>query len=133
MNAARVDLIVDLAYGVMIFVAITLILVVGTSVGAAFGVGVLVSYMIHVGWKMARFDPDWMSREVAERVEEVVGEEVEKTVEDTVSKEVDAVADQVGETLSEEVTETVKKTVSEEMDAVIKSANVGSADSNREL
>ena len=89
MNPNRVDSIVDLTYGVLIFAAIALILTVGTGVGVAFGLGVLVSYAIHVGWKMARFDPYWMTGEVDEQVEETVSEEVGQRFEETVSEEVD--------------------------------------------
>ena len=140
MKPSRVNLAVDIAYGLLIFVAVVLIFVVGDEVGIAFGVGVLLSYIIHVGWKMSRFDPNWMTREVVERVEETVSKEVEDavskevetsvedtvskevetSVEDTVSKEVDNVAKQVEETLTEEVTETIEKTVSEEVDEAIK-------------
>lgn len=120
MNAKRVDFAVDLAYGVAIFVAIGLVLVAGTNVGIAFGLGVLVSYVIHIAWKMARFDPEWMTQEVAERVEETVTEEVEKTVGDTVSKEVDNVAEQVEETVSEEVAEEIEQTVSEQVGSTVK-------------
>ncbi|MFW6436181.1 MAG: hypothetical protein ACOCYZ_00940, partial [Halococcoides sp.] len=92
MKASRVDFIVDLSFGALIFVSIGIILVAETSVGIAFGLGALVTYVIHVGWKMARFDPDWMTRDVAERVQEsvseTVSEEVEQTVEKTVSDEV---------------------------------------------
>jgi len=128
MKPSRVNLAVDIAYGLLIFVAVVLIFVVGDEVGIAFGVGALLSYIIHVGWKMSRFDPNWMTREVVERVEETVSKEVEDavskevetSVEDTVSKEVDNVAKQVEETLTEEVTETIEKTVSEEVDEAIK-------------
>ena len=128
MKPSRVNLAVDIAYGLLIFVAVVLIFVVGNEVGIAFGVGVLLSYIIHVGWKMSRFDPNWMTREVVERVEETVSKEVEDavskevetSVEGTVSKEVDNVAKQVEETLTEEVTETIEKTVSEEVDEAIK-------------
>lgn len=115
MKVSRVDFLVDLAYGGAIFVAIALIVVVGTDVGIAFGLGVLVSYLIHIGWKMARFDPDWMTTEVAEQVESTVSEEIEKTVGDTVSSEVGEVAERVEKTVSEEVTEELEKTVSKQV------------------
>jgi preprotein translocase subunit SecF len=111
MNPIRVDFIVDLAYGLMIFVSIALILTAGTGVGVAFGLGVLVSYVIHIAWKMARFDPDWMTSEVAERVEKTVGE--------TVSKEVEKVEKTVGETVSKEVEKTVSDTVSKEVEKTV--------------
>jgi hypothetical protein len=115
MNPARVDLVVDIAYGVVIFAAVVFILQVGTAVGVAFGLGALISYIIHIGWKMGRFDPDWMTREVAEKVERTVSEEVETTVKDTMSEEVETT---VKDTMSEEVEATVKDTMSEEVDSV---------------
>jgi preprotein translocase subunit SecF len=141
MNPSRVDFLVDLAYGALIFVAVAIIFAGENSVGIAFGLGALVAYVIHIAWKMGRFDPDWMTREMAQRVEETVhdeveetvskevdrveesvSEEVEKTVEETVSKEVDDVAEQVGETVSEEVTEKVEETVSEEVEKSVSKA-----------
>jgi hypothetical protein len=113
MKPGRVDFVVDLAYGAMIALSVGLIVLVGTAAGIAFGIGVLVSYVIHIGWKMGRFDPDWMTEEVATRVEETVSEDVERTVSETVSKEVDEVAEQV----SEQVTEEVEQTVADKMDA----------------
>ena len=90
MNPRRVDAAVDLAYGVLIFVAVVLIAYVGAEVGVAFGFGVLVSYGIHVVWKMARFDPEWMSREVEEAVERTIGETVEEEIH-TIQDQVDSV------------------------------------------
>ena len=122
MNPTRVDFVVDLAYGVTLFVAIGLILIVGTSVGIAFGLGVLVSYVIHIGWKMARFDPDWMTSEVAKQVEDTVSQEVDQvaeTVKQTVSEEVDQVAETVEQTVSEDVTEEVEKTVSRQVEETV--------------
>ncbi len=131
MNPSRVDFAVDLTYGLMIFLAIGLILLAGTDVGIAFGLGVLVSYVIHIAWKMARFDPEWMTTELAEEVEDRVTEELERTVEDTVgdevesavgetvSQEVDEMAEEVGETVTKQVTENLEETVSEEIDEVI--------------
>jgi len=99
MRPSRVDFVIDLAYGVLLFLAIVLILTVGTEVGVAFGLGALVSYVIHVAWKMARFDPDWMSREMAANIEQQVAEEVADSVEDQVA---------------EEVSETVERAIEEE-------------------
>lgn len=99
MNPRRVDAIIDLAYGVLIFVSIALIVSVGTLVGLAFGLGVLISYALHVVWKMARFDPEWMTSVVEETVEETVeqtvGEQVEETVEQTVGEQVGTVQEQI--------------------------------------
>lgn len=88
-NPQRVDALVDLTYGALIFVSVVLIGFVGTEIGAAFGFGVLVSYAIHVVWKMARFDPEWMTQEVTE--------EVTETVERTVEEQLDEIGDQLKE------------------------------------
>lgn len=120
MNPSRVDSLVDLAYGLLIMVSVGLIVVVGNVVGLAFGFGVLTSYIIHVVWKMARFDPDWMSRAVKETVEETVDETVEKAVGDTVDETVEkAVGDTVEETVGETVGETVEKAVGEKVERTV--------------
>ena len=111
MNAGRVDAIVDLAYGILIFVSIVLIVAVGTTVGLAFGFGVLTSYVIHVVWKMARFDPEWMTQEVTDEVTEEVTESVERTVGEQL--------DEIGDRL-EEVNERIdRRPKSEEFDEKI--------------
>lgn len=107
MNPARVDFVVDLAYGLLIFVAIGLILAAGTDVGVAFGLGALVAYVIHIGWKMSKFDPDWMTREVTEQVTEEVSEEI------------DDVAHQVEETVGEEMTAEIEATVSQQIEETV--------------
>jgi len=115
MNPNRVDFLVDLAYGVLILLAVVLILLLGTDVGVAFGIGALVSYVIHVVWKMARFDPEWMTQEVTEKVEETLTEEVTESVEQTVSEEVEEATENVEQSVAEEVTEKVEQTVTEEV------------------
>lgn len=80
MKARRVDYLTDLAYGFVLFISIVLIVVVRTDIGVAFGAGVLLSYVIHVGWKMARFDPEWMTKEVAENVEETLSEDIDEVI-----------------------------------------------------
>ena len=68
-SPARVDALTDLAYGALIILSIVLIATLPVfNVAIAFGIGVFASYVIHVVWKMARFDPDWMTREVADQV-----------------------------------------------------------------
>jgi citrate lyase gamma subunit len=126
-NPSRVDSIVDLTYGLLIALSVGLIVVVGTDIGLAFGFGVLVSYVLHVVWKMARFDPNWMTtavketvdetveEKVGETVEKTVGETVEKTVGETVEKTVEAkVGEAVEKTVEEKVDETVEKTLEEQ-------------------
>jgi len=116
MNPSRVDFLVDVAYGLLIFVAVVLFMIVGDRVGIAFAIGVLLSYLIHVVWKMARFDPDWMTREVAETVAETVDETVEQTVDKEVSETVQKT---VGETVEKTVAETVDKEVSETVEKTV--------------
>lgn len=108
MTPHRVDFLIDVAYGLLIFVSILLIVVIQTSVGIAFGVGVLVSYIIHVAWKMARFDPEWMT----EQIEETITQEVTETVGERVSKE-------VTRDVEEKVTQEVRASVAETLSAEI--------------
>ena len=78
----------------------------------AFGFGVLVAFVLHIVWKMARFDPDWMTSSVQETVEETVDRSVEETVEKTVEEQVQKTVDEtVGETVEEKVGETVEEAV----------------------
>uniref|UniRef100_UPI0025BA5252 hypothetical protein n=1 Tax=Halovivax sp. TaxID=1935978 RepID=UPI0025BA5252 len=120
MNPVRVDAVVDLTYGALIAISVVLIATLDTSVGLAFGVGVFASYIVHVVWKMARFDPDWMTTAVKESVDETVGETVEKTVGETVEKTVgETVEKTVGETVEEKVGETVEETVGETVEKTV--------------
>ncbi|MEF8871346.1 MAG: hypothetical protein V5A41_06920, partial [Haloarculaceae archaeon] len=110
MNPNRVDSIIDLSYGLLIFAAVVLMVVVGNSTGIAFGLGVLLSYTLHVVWKMGRYDPEWMTKEVAEKVEADLSEDVTKSVEETVTEEVtETVAEDVAKNVEETVTEDVAK------------------------
>ena len=123
-NPSHVDTIVDLIYGLLIAVSVVLIVVAGNAIGLAFGFGVLVSYVLHVVWKMARFDPNWMTTAVKETVEETVdetvGETVEKTVDETVEKTVEETVEKtVDETVEEKVGETVEETVDETVEETI--------------
>ena len=140
MNPNRVDFLIDLSYGVVLFLSIVLILTVGTSVGIAFGLGALVSYVIHVVWKMARFDPEWMTEKVTESIEETLTEEVTESVGEQVTEEVTEtvreqvteevsesveervakeVTESVGEQVTQEVTENVEETLSEEIESIV--------------
>ncbi len=124
MNPSRVDFLVDVAYGLLIFIAVALFTIVSSNVGIAFAVGVLLSYLLHVVWKMARFDPDWMTREVAETVaqtvDETVGETVDKEVSETVEKTVAETVDkEVSKTVEKTVDRSVEDTVSKEVSEVI--------------
>jgi preprotein translocase subunit SecF len=115
MNPNRVDFLVDLAYGLLLLAAIILVATGSTGIGIAFGLGALVSYVVHVVWKMARFDPDWMTKEVTENIEESLTEEVSETVGEKVTEEV---TESVEEKVTEEVTEEVGQKVSEEVESV---------------
>jgi hypothetical protein len=102
LNPARVDAVIDLAYGALIVLSIGLIATLDTTVGLAFGVGVFSSYVLHVVWKMARFDPDWMTKAVEETVGQQVEETVERTVEETVGQQVEETVERtVGETVQD--------------------------------
>ena len=114
MNSNQIDFLTDLTYGLLLFAAIVFIAVGDRAAGIAFGVGVLVSYTIHVGWKMARFDPDWMAKEVTENIEESVAEEVSENVSEEVSKNVEeTVTESVEETVAQEVSKNVEETVAD--------------------
>lgn len=124
MNPSRVDFMVDMAYGLLLLVAIVLIATGSTGIGIAFGLGALVSYAVHVAWKMARFDPDWMTKEVTENIEESLTEEVSENVGEKVTEEVtesveekvtEEVTESVGEKVTQEVTESVEEKVAEEV------------------
>ena len=120
MNSNQIDFLTDLTYGLLLFAAIVFIAVGDRAAGIAFGVGVLVSYTIHVGWKMARFDPDWMAKEVTENLEESVAEEVSENVSEEVSKNVEeTVTESVEETVTESVEETVAQEVSKNVDETV--------------
>ncbi|RQG97395.1 hypothetical protein [Natrarchaeobius oligotrophus] len=107
MNPRRVDAIIDLAYGGLILVSIVLIATLDLRIGLTFALGVFASYVLHVVWKMARFDPEWMTSVVRETVEESVQETVGEAVEESVEEA-------VGET----VERTIEETVGEQIDEV---------------
>jgi len=113
-NPARADALVDLAYGGLIAVSIVLIATVNTNVGVAFGVGVFAAYVVHVVWKMARFDPDWMTRTVRETVEETM----EETVGDTVEESMEETVEESIEESMDETVEAVEQTMGEQLDEV---------------
>ena len=119
MNPSRVDSIVDLTYGLLIAVSVALIVVAGNAVGLAFGFGVLTSYVLHVGWKMARFDPNWMTTAVKETVEETMDESVERAVEETMDESVERA---VEETMDESVERAVEETMDESVDESVERA-----------
>jgi len=125
MRPARIDAIIDFAYGGLILLAVVLIATLDIRVGLTFGLGSSPRMSLHVVWKMARFDPDWMTSTVQETVEEksversveeTVGDTVEKQVEETVDK---TVGDTVEQTVSETVEETVDKTVGDTVEKTV--------------
>ncbi len=103
LDPVRVDAAVDLAFGTLIVLAIVMIATLEFGVGMAFGIGVFSAYIVHVVWKMARFDPEWMTSVVQETVQETVGETVEETVEKTVEESVEATVGEQIETVQEQV------------------------------
>ena len=128
MNPARVDAIIDLAYGALILLAIALIATLDIRIGLTFGLGVFSSYVLHVVWKMARFDADWMTRTVEETVDETVGQQVEETVEQTVGEQLDEVQAQV-ETVDERIDRRPRKDQIEEIiEDSVQSERVGDGD-----
>ncbi|RZH68845.1 hypothetical protein [Natrinema altunense] len=114
MKPRYLDAIIDLAYGGLIFVSVVLIVVEGTRVGLALGLGVLVSYALHVVWKMARFDPEWMTREVEETVEDAVEQTIGEQV-DTVQQRIETVDERIDRRPREdEIEALLEETVADE-------------------
>jgi len=118
-SPARVDAAVDFAYGGLILLAIVLIATVEFGIGIAFGVGVFSAYLLHVVWKMARFDPDWMTRVVEEAiddsVERAMDEQVGEQVEDSMERAVNGTVEQV---VDERVARQVDETIGDQLDSV---------------
>ncbi|MBX0288296.1 hypothetical protein EGH22_18350 [Halomicroarcula sp. F28] len=118
-SPVRVDAAVDLAYGALILLAIVLIATVEFGIGIAFGVGVFSAYVLHVVWKMARFDPDWMRSAVEDAVddsvERVMDEQVGEQVEDSMEQVVDGTVEQV---VDERVGQQVDETIGDQLDSV---------------
>jgi|GEM_PF-1523240 len=119
LNPARVDAAIDLAYGGLILVAIALIATVEFGIGIAFAVGVFSAYILHVVWKMARFDPDWMTSVVEDAVDDAVddamGDSVEQVVEDSMERTVNGSVEQV---VDERVATQVGETIGDQLDSV---------------
>ena len=108
LSPAKVDAAADIAYGLLIVLAIVLIATFEFGIGIAFALGVFSAYVVHVVWKMARFDPDWMTRTVEETMEEQIGK---------VQAQVDAVEERVNRRpREEEVEEIVEEVVEDEVD-----------------
>jgi hypothetical protein len=61
MNAGRADSLVGLVYGTLLLVAGVVMVAATGKTGVAFGLGVLLSFGIHLVWRLARFDPSWMT------------------------------------------------------------------------
>lgn len=110
LDPVRVDAAVDVGYGLLILVAIVLIATLEFGIGIAFALGVFSAYLLHVTWKMARFDPDWMTSAVQETVEETVEQQIEpvqeqlETVDERIARRPreDQVEELIGETLDRE-------------------------------
>lgn len=111
LDPVRVDAAVDLAFGALIILAIVMIATLEFGIGIAFGFGVFSAYIVHVGWKMARFDPEWMTSVVQETVEETVGETVEEKMQATVEESVEKTVEESVEATVGEQIETVQEQV----------------------
>jgi len=119
LNPARVDAAVDLAYGALILLAVALIATVEFGIGIAFGVGVFSAYVLHVVWKMARFDPDWMTSVVGDAVDDSVERVLDEQVDDQVADSMErAVDDTVEQVVDERVAAQVDETIGDQLDAV---------------
>jgi len=123
LNPVRVDAAVDLAYGGLILLAIALIATFEFGIGIAFGLGVFSAYVLHVVWKMARFDPDWMTAALEETVEDAVDDSVGRAVDDTVERAVDdsverVVDDSLEEAMGVKVEQQVDETIGDQLDTV---------------
>jgi len=127
LNPARVDAAIDLAYGGLILLAIVLIATVEFGIGIAFAVGVFSAYLLHVIWKMARFDPDWMTSVIEDAVddsmEQVVEDTMEQAVEDTMEQAVEdtmerAMDDSVTAAVDDRVATQVDETIGDQLDTV---------------
>jgi len=111
LNPSRVDAAIDLAYGGLILLAVALIATVEFGIGIAFAVGVFSAYVLHVVWKMARFDPDWMTSVV----EDAVDDSMEQAVEDTMERAMD---DSVAAAVDDRVATQVDETIGDQLDTV---------------
>lgn len=112
MDGYRTDAFADIGYGILFLVAIGLMVVVGIRTGITFGLGVFLAYAIHVGWKMSRLDPQWMTAQVAEAVEETVAKKVTQDVTKSVENQI---GETVAESMDKDVSETVAKSVEKEV------------------
>ncbi len=79
MQPDTADVIADLAYGGLLFAAVVILALYQSIVPAVtFSLGVLLAYAVHVWWKMARYDPEWMTRaEVEDHIEAEVEDQID--------------------------------------------------------
>lgn len=79
-----VDIAADACYGVLFMSGISVLLFGPTMTGFGFVVGAMLAYAVHVAWKMARFDPEWMttSDEIESEIEDKVEDEVDQRLDD---------------------------------------------------
>lgn len=120
MDGYRTDAFADIGYGGLFVVAIGLMVVVGIQTGITFGLGAFLAYAIHVGWKMSRLDPQWMTTEAVEAVEEAVTEKVTQEVSESVEKQVgETVAESMDKEMSGTVMKSVEKKVTESVDKTV--------------
>lgn len=85
MTFGKIDMYVDLTYGILLLVGIAAMIFLQHYLSAVtFGLGILIGYAVHIGWRMARFDPEAKTT-FEENVEQTVEETVENAVEDAVN------------------------------------------------
>lgn len=117
-NVDMVDLYVDLTYGALLMVGIVSMMVFNQYLAAVtFGVGVVLAYAVHFGWRMARFDPD-----AADRIEQAVDEKVEDHVGDMADEVKDTVEEEVGKNVAEQVGQAqseIEQTVEEKVEETV--------------
>lgn len=109
MGKMIVDKYVDLTYGILLFTGMASMIGLSERLPAVtFGVGIMLGYAVHVGWRIARFDPRVTSK--VEEVGEAIGEIDDKV--ESVESKVDSV-DKVEETVDkvESTVDSVEETV----------------------
>lgn len=104
MNIRQItDLHVDISYGILLFIGLGAIMLFQDVLPAVtFGIGIMLSYIVHFAWRMARFDPD--------RRDELA-ETVESQVEESIDEQVESVQESVEDTVKETVEETVEEKI----------------------
>lgn len=66
MKPHAIDLLTDVMYGMLLVVSLLFLYYGNPVMGGAFGTGALLSWGLHLFWKMARYDPNWMKKAIKE-------------------------------------------------------------------